>query len=229
MRTTTLRAPGMAALAVFLATSTGCEVTHPTSSSHSGSASVSPTETAGLMTVRRPSFVGRVQFGRTTWAEDAISGTLLVDGQPITYAVDVALQGTVHASYEDTKGNVVRAAVHADGKRHVRYNGRRIDVTDDGAVSRGAFATLPPSLRAALGIVPLDLACANRAADGRMMEALALPFNLVQRAEPGALTPSDLLPAATCARTSTSADRESLLVHARLVVAPGVADWARGT
>jgi hypothetical protein len=180
------------------------------------------------MTPRRPSFVGRVQFGRTTWAEDAISGTLLVDGQPITYAVDVAL-GTVHASYEDTNGNVVRASVHADGKRHVHYNGRRIEVSADGAVSRGAFATLPPSLRAALGIVPLDLACANHAADARMMEALALPFNLVQRAEPGALTPSDLLPAATCARTSTSADRSALLVHARLVVAPGLSDWVRGS
>ncbi len=229
MRTRTIRALATAVFAVTLATSSGCGGKSSTSSSHPGADSVATEATASPPVSRRPSYVGRVQFGRTSWADDAIAGSLLVDGQSIAYRVDVASTGTVHAEYEDTHGNVVRAVVHSDGRRHVDLDGHRIVVSAEGAVKKDAFAALSPAMRGALGMVPIDLACANSEASGPMMEAVALPFNLLQRAEPGVLTPSDLLPAATCARTSTSADRSSILIHARLVVAPGVSDWVRGT
>ena len=163
-------------------------------------------------------------FSLSTRTQDHLSGSLGLGGRPVTFDVRVGVHDTVHAEIKDNLGNVVSAVVRSDGARHVSYNGRRIAVRPDGSVDAEAFALLPTVMRRALGIVPLDLACDAPDADARMMEAAALPFNLLQRSAVRVPAFQDVMRDSKCvepsAESATSSVAREVLVRSKLVVAP---------
>jgi hypothetical protein len=187
-----------------------------------------PTASGGAAPVKpaalAPSSLAPSPFTLSTRTADHLAGSLGAGPQPVTFDVRVGANDAVRAEFKDTLGNVVVAVVHADGARHVRYNGHRISVQSDGSVGADAFATLPQAMRKALGVVPLDLACEVPDADGRLMEASALPFNLLQRAPVQLRAPRDLLLETKCvepgATVATSPVTHDVLVRSKLVVAP---------
>jgi hypothetical protein len=168
--------------------------------------------------------VAEAAFSLPTRTPDHLSGSLVVGGRPVTFDVSVGVRGTVHAEIRDNLGNFVSAAVRGDGARRVTYNGHRIDVRPDGSVDSEQLALLPTAMRRALGIVPLDLACAAPDADARMMEAAALPFNLLQRSAVRVPAPEDLMRDSKCvapgAESATSSVAHEALVRSKIVVAP---------
>ena len=187
-----------------------------------------PTAPGGATPVKAaavaPSPLASSPFTLSTRTADHLAGSLGTSQQPVTFDVRVGAHDAVRAEFKDTLGNVVVAVVHADGGRHVRYNGHRISVLSDGSVGADAFATLPQAMRRALGVVPLDLACDVPDADGRLMEAAALPFNLLQRAPVQLKAPKDLMLETKCvepgATVATSPVTHDVLVRSKLVVAP---------
>jgi hypothetical protein len=211
-------------LCASLCLQAGCEVATSTSPSASTSGNGSTAKGATLVAKLPPAAVlaGRAHFKATSLAGDHLAGSLRIDKEVISFEAAVETGGDVRAAVSDTEGTVLLATIKADGRRALRYNGHRIAVSPDGVVSPDAFSGLSRAMRVALGLVPLNLACEHASGDGRMMEALALPFNLLQRAEPGVVGPRDLLPAATCARASANRTPEfstsELLSRAKLIV-----------
>jgi hypothetical protein len=182
-----------------------------------GGASVKPAAVA-------PAALAPSLFTLSTRAADHLAGSLGVGPQAVTFDVRGGAQNAVRAEFKDTLGNVVVAVVHADGARHVRYNGHRVAVLSDGSVGADAFATLPQAMRRSLGVVPLDLACDVPDADSRLMEAAALPFNLLQRAPVSLKAPRDLMLETKCvepgATVATSPVTHDVLLRSKLVVTP---------
>jgi hypothetical protein len=149
----------------------------------------------------------RAQFSTSSLASDRLAGSIRINQEVVSFEVRVTPHGTVRAEFDDTEGRAVVATIQSDGRRAVHYDGQRIVVSSDGVVSADAFAGLSRPMHVALGLVPLDLACAGASAggDARLMEAIALPFNLLQRAEPAGVGPHDLVPAASCMQSRVNA------------------------
>jgi hypothetical protein len=183
---------------------------------------VAPTDPSGTVPAK-PAVEAPAAFTLSTHTSDHLAGSVAVGLQPVTFDVRVGTRDVVRAEIEDTLGNVVVAVVHADGTRHVRYNGHRISVRPDGSVAAESFVMLPHAMRTALGLVPLDLACDASDADARMMEAAALPYNLLQRAAVHAKAPEDLMGQSTCVdpgiTAATTSVAHDVLVRSKLVVA----------
>jgi hypothetical protein len=214
-----LAAPIMAALTGL---TMGCGVqVDPQPGSSPGTAS-SARRTEALL-ASSLALAHKARFEVTSLEADRFAGSLRIDREAIGFDVSVLPSGTVRANLRDKEGTDIAAIVKSNGWRAVRYNGHRIDVSPAGRVAPDAFAGISGAMRVALGLIPLDLACAHAGGDVPLMEALALPFNLVQRAEPGTVGARDLLPAATCRREANGASGYSssdLLKRAKLVV-PG--------
>jgi hypothetical protein len=185
-----------------------------------------PTSTPAASTAAPTSRVVEAEaaFSLSTRTPDHLSGSLGIAGRSVTFDVRVGLHDAVRAELRDDLGNVVTAVVLGDGTRHVSYNHRRISVRPDGSVDAEAFALLPTAMRRALGIVPLDLACDAPDADARMMEAAALPFNILQRSLVRVPVPQDLMRESKCvapgAESATSSVAHEVLVRSKIVVAP---------
>ncbi len=209
-------------LCASLCLAAGCgSAPSPSGSGNQGSSA----KGAALVAKLPPAAVlaGRARFEVNTLADDHLAGTLRIDEETISFEASVEPRGTVVATIRDREGTVLAVHVKTDGHRFVRYAGHRIAVSRAGTVGPDAFTGLSRAMRAALGLVPLDLACAHATGDARMMEALALPFNLLQRAEPGAVGARDLLPAATCAprenlEATPAFSSSDVLSRSRLVV-----------
>jgi hypothetical protein len=167
---------------------------------------------------------GRARFEVTSLAEDHLKGTIRIDEETVSFEASAEPNGTVRAELQDKEGTTLATRIKADGRRSLRYDGHRIAVSPAGEVRPDAFAGLSRAMRVAVGLVPIDLACAHAGGDARMMEALALPFNLLQRAEAGAIGARDLLAAATCAprenlEATPAFSSSDVLSRSRLVVA----------
>lgn len=171
-----------------------------------------------------PAVPGAVAFTLSARTTHRLEGSIRIGPQPVTFDVRLGARDVVRAEIKDTLGNVVVSFVRADGSRHVRYNGQPMAVRPDGTVAPESFTKLPQAMRRALGMVPLELACAVPDANPRMMEAAALPYNLLQRSAVPLKAPQDLVHESTCvapvATSPTGAIAHDVLVRSRLVVAP---------
>jgi hypothetical protein len=201
---------------IILASAAACS----TLGCSSDSVPTTPSSTARV----EPAAGAPTRFTLSTRTPDHLAGSLVGGPVPVAFDVSVGAHDVVRAELKDTLGNVLVAVVHADGARHVRYNGHRISVRQDGSVAAETFATLPQAMRKALGIIPLDLACNAPEADARLMEAAALPFNLLQRAAVPLKAPEDLMRSSTCVEPGVAAATSSVahdaLLRSKLVVAP---------